>query len=198
VREVWARIEAALRATAPDLLAALPPGASPEAVVATERRLGVEFPADVRESFAIHDGSGGAHTESGVDLLPHDAYGLIGVPMLSLAECVSDWESWLEASEGGRFDDSRANPSGPIRRKWWCRGWVPVTWDGGGDHLCIDLDPAPGGVLGQVIYFSHEEGPLEVVALSWRTYLEEYAADLQAERLWFECGKLVAAEQRHT
>ena len=186
MREVWARIEAVLRATAPDLLAALPAGASSEAVAAAERRLDVELPADVRETYAAHDGSG-------ADILPHVAFGLIGVPLLSLAECISDRERWLGWWEGGSFDDSRADPRGPIRRQWWCRGWVPVTWDGGGDHLCVDLDPDPGGVPGQVIYFSHEVGPLEVVAPSWRAYLERYAADLEAGRLRFEGGELVAA-----
>lgn len=194
MREVWARIEEVLRATAPDVLAILPAGASPAAISAAEDRLGVSLPADVRESYSAHDGSGGAHAGGGADLLPHREYGHVGVPLLSLAECVSDRERWLRAWEAGAFDDSRASPRGPIRPQWWCRGWVPVTWDGGGDHLCIDLDPAPGGgVPGQVIYFSHEEGPLTVVAPSWRAYLEWCAADLEAGRLRFEGGGLVAA-----
>lgn len=189
MRRVWARIEAVLRVAAPDQLAALPGGASLDAIAAAEARLGFALPADVRESYAVHDGSGDT------DVLPHRIMGLIQVPLLSLAEAVRDREMWLGWWDGGSFDHSVADPRGPIRAQWWCRGWVPVTWDGGGDHLCIDLDPAPGGVPGQVIYFSHEVGPVEVVAESWRAYLEGYAADLESGRLRLEGGELVASAE---
>ena len=187
MQEVWARIEAVLLVTAPDRLTALAAGAMPETIAAAETRLGVVLPADVRESYAVHDGSGGS------DVLPHQTMSLVDVPLLSLDAVVRDREMWLGWWEGGSFDDSRTAPRGPIRRQWWCRGWVPVTWDGGGDHLCIDLDPPPGGVPGQVIYFSHELGPVEVIAASWQAYLEEYAAALESGRLRFEDGGLVAA-----
>lgn len=88
VREVWARIEAVLRPNAPNLLAVLPAGASPEAIAAAEQRLGFRFPADVRDSYAVHDGSGGAHDGRRAEILPHYVHGFIDVPMLSLAECV--------------------------------------------------------------------------------------------------------------
>jgi cell wall assembly regulator SMI1 len=166
VHEVWSRVEGVLRATAPDRLAALPAGASPEAIAAVEGRLGLALPDDVRDSYAVHNGSGGA------DVLAHRTMGLIDVPLLSLDEVVRDRRMWLASRRPPGFDDGRAGPEGPIQAVWWNPRWVPVTWDGGGDHLCIDLDPAPGGMPGQVIYFSHEVGPVEVVAGSWRAYLE--------------------------
>ena len=43
-----------------------------------------------------------------------------------------------------------------------------------------------------MIYFSHEEGPLGVVAGGWRAFLEGYAANLAAGRLRFQAGGLVA------
>ncbi|AWM38578.1 SMI1 / KNR4 family protein [Gemmata obscuriglobus] len=186
MRKLWARIKAALRASAPDRLAVLAGGATPEVIADAETRLGVTLPVDVRESYAVHNGSGDA------DVLAHRTMGLIDVPLLSLDAVVRDREMWLGWWEDGSFDDRRADPRGPVRAQWWCRGWVPVTWDGGGDHLCIDLDPASGGVSGQVIYFCHEVGPVEVVAPSWRAYLEGYAADLESGRLRFEGGELVA------
>jgi cell wall assembly regulator SMI1 len=184
---VWSRIEAVLRAAVPDRCAALPVGATPAAIAAAERRLGFALPEGVRESYAVHDGSGGA------DVMPHNVYGLVDVPLLSLEEAIRDRQMWLDFLDRGAFREPR--PRGPIRPEWWNRWWVPVTWDGGGDHLCIDLDPAPGGLAGQVIYFSHEEGPLEVVASSWRAFLAGYAADLETGRLRFDqSGRMIAVE----
>lgn len=188
MREVWARIEAVLRASAPDRDAALPAGASPKTLDLAEECLGFALPEEVRESYLVHDGSGDA------DIMPHTAYGLIGVPHLSLSDAIRDRQMWLGFLDEGGFREP--SPRGPIRRDWWNPRWLPVTWDGGGDHLCIDLDPAPGGVPGQVIYFSHEEGPLEVVADGWREYLERYALDLETDRLRFdESGELIAGEE---
>jgi cell wall assembly regulator SMI1 len=182
VRDVWLRIEAVLQAAAPDLYAALAKvaPATAQAIAAAEDRISLSLPEDVRASYALHDGSGAAC------ILPQ-SYGPLwmnGVALLSLDEVVRDAQMWREF----RFDESnhsRARPDGPIRRTWWNRRWVPVTWDGGGDHLCLDFDPAPGGVSGQVICFSHEIGPVNVVADSWRSYLERVATDLETGRLLF-------------
>ena len=35
----------------------------------------------------------------------------------------------------------------------------------------LDLDPAEGGVRGQIIEFSHEVGPCAVLARSWSEWL---------------------------
>ncbi len=185
MREVWARIEAVLRATAPDRFAALAAGATPEAIGAAETRLGVTLPPDVRESYAVHDGSGE------VDIVPYEIYGLIAVPLHSLAEIVREWQMWQEWRRDGPYHRP-ASPEGPVKADRYNARWVPITWDGGAVNLCIDLDPAPGGVSGQVICLDHLE-PLCVVAEGWRVFLERYAADLEAGRLRFEAGELVAA-----
>ena len=185
MREVWARIEAVLRATAPDRFAALATGATPEAIKAAETRLGVTLPPDVRESYAVHDGSGE------VDIVPYEIYGLIAVPLHSLAEIVREWQMWQEWRRDGTYHRP-ASPEGPVKADRYNTRWVPITWDGGAVNLCIDLDPAPGGVSGQVICLDHLE-PLCVVAEGWRALLERYAADLEAGRLRFEAGELVAA-----
>jgi len=194
VRDVWKRIEAAMRAMALDRFLPLPAGAPADTIAAVEERLGFRLPTEVRESYAVHDGTGGAHGD-GADILPHAAFGLIGVPMLSLDEALQTWEMWMGWRDGGSFDDSRARPQGPVRAEWWSPRWFPVTWDGGGDHLCIDMDPAPGGVVGQVIYVGHEVGPMGVVVTSWRAFLEGFASDLEAGHLRFnEHGELDAVQ----
>jgi molybdopterin molybdotransferase len=45
-----------------------------------------------------------------------------------------------------------------VRSDWWNPCWIPFTHDGGGNHLCLDLDPAAGGAGGQVITLWHDGG----------------------------------------
>jgi cell wall assembly regulator SMI1 len=193
MRDIWQRIKAALRTSAPDLLARLPDGASADDIAAIEARLGFTLPDEVRESYALHDGSGEA------EILPQWSYGRVnGVSLLPLDRVASEREIWVELLDDGDFEGNEATPDGPVKRDWWNRWWVPVTSNGGGDHLCIDLDPAPSGVVGQVIDFSHESGPKSVVAPGLRTFLAAYAADLESGRLRFGADRnLVATDDAY-
>lgn len=175
--DLWRRIESAFARLAPELLMQLPAGASADAIATAEERIGIALPDDVRATFARHDGSGEA------ELFLQNAYEMrpIGVALHSLEDMACDWERW-HGYECGRADYDRDRPDGPIRRKWWNSSWVPFTWDGGGDHLCLDFDPAPGGTPGQVICFSHEIGPVNVVAENWRAFFAQCAADLESGR----------------
>jgi cell wall assembly regulator SMI1 len=53
---------------------------------------------------------------------------------------------------------------------------------GSGNHYCADLDPAPGGHVGQIIWFQHTDGPIRVVASGFADWLRQYAADLEGGR----------------
>lgn len=186
MRQTWARIEAVLRATAPDQLAALAPGATAEVIQAAETSLGVALPPDVRESYTVHNGSGA------VDVLSSELYGLIAVPLHSLDELVREWQLWQEWGRGG--NDRHTSPQGPVKADRYNPRWLPVTWDGGSVNLCIDLDPAPGGVHGQLIYLDHLD-PQRVADDGWRVFLERYAEQLELGRMRFEGGDLIAAAE---
>jgi len=51
--------------------------------------------------------------------------------------------------------------------------------DGGGDSLCLDLAPAEGGTVGQVIAMSHETGDRPVLAKSFAEFLALLAQRLE-------------------
>jgi cell wall assembly regulator SMI1 len=163
---LWNRIETWLAANAPSIRAALASGASVEAIRRAEAKLQVRLPDDVRTSYAIHDGSGFA--------------ALLPFPLLSLQRMIQEWNNWKEWLQTGKFGDAESTPQGPIKTDWWNVRWIPFTHDGGGNHQCIDLDPAPGGEQGQVINFDHEVGATEVLAPSFRAYLATFGADLEA------------------
>lgn len=180
MQEIWARIEAVLRVTEPELLATLAAGATHEAIQEAEARLGVALPPDVCESYSIHNGSG----EFG--LLPSEYYAAVSVPLEplhSLDEIVREWQMWQEWSQKYSSDES-VSSEGPIKFIRHNPRWLPVSWDGGGGNLCIDLDPGPQGVMGQVIYLDHLD-PVCVAAVSWRTFLESFAERLESGRLRF-------------
>jgi cell wall assembly regulator SMI1 len=169
MRDVWDRIEAWLSANAPNVLEGLNSGASEAALQEAEAYLGVAFPADVRESYGIHNGQ------------PRDAPGLTdGGEFLSLERMREEWQLWKDPLDGGDFDGITSEPQEPIRNDWWHPKWIPLTYDGAGNHLCLDLDPAPGGNLGQIITMWHDDGERTVEAPSFRAWLEELVANLES------------------
>ena len=169
IEATWKRIEAWLAANAPPVLASLQAGASAEEIGQLERVLGVTLPDDVKASYRIHDGQGEGSaglTEEG-DLLP-------------LAQIARAWSSWQQLAVAGSFDMAESQPSGPIKTQWWNLRWIPFTHDGSGNHLCLDLDPAPGGTPGQVITMWHDDARRKIVAASFSLWLAHFADQLEA------------------
>ncbi|MEH2143178.1 SMI1/KNR4 family protein [Nostoc sp.] len=76
---------------------------------------------------------------------------------------------------------------------WWSPLWIPLTYDGAGNHDCLDLAPAKGGKVGQIIQMWHDEGERELVASSFQNWLEEYATGLESDQYVFshEYGGIV-------
>jgi cell wall assembly regulator SMI1 len=169
--DIWNRIIAWFAANIPAEHFTFSDGASEEEISAAEARMRVHLPDDVRESYLLHNGT---------DNRPlFECYSLA-----SLAEIIVDWrlsETVLEQEELGLYPSypPPRDPQGPVKRVMWNLGWIPIM-DADGDHVMIDLDPAPGGKIGQVIERSHEVGPLRLIAYSFREFLSNYADDLEA------------------
>jgi cell wall assembly regulator SMI1 len=174
--ENWGRIVAWYEVNTPSGTLRLPPGASPQALDAAEAKLGQRLPDDLRSFYRLHDGLGGSW------LLHYGEF-------LSLDNLVMQW-GWYADME--RTEDP-ADPlyqtkavSGPIKPVWWSSRRLPVT-DNSGDHTMIDLDPAPGGTVGQVITYDHEVGPMRVLAPSFSAWLALIAVALEAGKaIWQE------------
>jgi cell wall assembly regulator SMI1 len=151
----------------------LRPGADAGAVAAAEEAIGLALPAEVRESYLLHDGSD-------FGILPW------GYSLLSLFEVVKTCRMWQGILAEGHWDGAVSEPKGPIKRVHWNPRWVPVAENGGGDYQCLDLDPAVGGSAGQVIDFSHEVGPLCVLAGGFTDWLVSYADGLESGRYRYD------------
>ncbi|MFD0403329.1 SMI1/KNR4 family protein [Kitasatospora sp. NPDC127121] len=168
MQQLWARIEAALERIAPEVAAAMPPGATDGQIRAAEAAMGVQLPPDVRESYRCHDGLPGVLIGLHTALHPLDAM-------------VDDWRE-RSVDAGDPPWDERAE-DGVIRRDVaWSAGWIPFISIGNGDVICIDLDPPTPQRRGQIIDWSHEGWRAGYEAAGLREFLEAFAADLEADR----------------
>jgi uncharacterized protein (TIGR02996 family) len=166
----WARLEAWCQRHHPRLSGVLNPGASAAEIEALERAIGQPLPLDVRESFAIHNGGRGF---------------LFGDDMLTTDSVVGQWRIWRGAEDlNDEFRESTtSHPEGAIELAYSIPGWVPLTDDGGGNHLGVDLTPGPVGTVGQVINFGRDEEHKCVLASGWAEFLADYATFLESGAL---------------
>jgi cell wall assembly regulator SMI1 len=157
-------------------------GASMRRLDALEKALGIYLPADVRESYLLHNGTAGTW------LLYHGEV----MPLGGVEAAWQRYGEWQQDNGYGFGEDWKTGAiNGPIKPVWWNPLRIPVTDNGGGDPIMLDLDPGKGGTRGQVIKFNHEVGPVNVLASSWTEWLSVIADDLEA-------GKYVYLEEAET
>ena len=163
VTEAWAQLEAHLQRTAPAQLVDLNGPAAAADIAALERELGLTLPLAFKECLANHDGQAGR-----ADWL----FG--GDEFLSIARMLAEWRVLTEMARAGEFDSHESSPGAGVKAGWWRPGWLPFTADGAGNHLCLDLDPAPDGRAGQVIEFDHEFGRRNVHAPGFAQWFADF------------------------
>jgi cell wall assembly regulator SMI1 len=130
----------------------------------------------VRESYRIYNGQCGG---------PGIAYGLA---VESLPNCLIHWTHWVDGYErsvkdgsAASFDESCSSfPHDFVRPVYFDRGWIPLTYDSGGNHIGVDLNSGPKGTRGQVIVFGRDDEFHTVLALSWGQFLTDLADELEA------------------
>lgn len=175
MQEVWKRIESWLSTQESELWKGLNPGATDAEIAETEAFLGVTFPEEVRECYRIHNGQ------------QPDAPGLFpGGEFLSLQQICAQWKIWKDLLDRGDLKDSFALPNNLVRDDPWNIAWIPITHNGGGDHYCLDLDPAEGGTVGQTFDFHHDNPEYVVAAPNLTTWLQELADGLESGKYFFD------------
>lgn len=163
MKQQWERLEAWLKANNPALLADLNPPATDAEIRELEQKLGVTLPADFVECLKVHNGQKG-----GADWL------FSGLEFLSSRRILDEWAIWKDLLDGGDFDGAEAEPGAGIKPVWWSPKWIPFTYNGAGDHLCLDLDPSSQGRSGQVITLWHDDGARKKKADSLAQWFAEF------------------------
>ncbi len=169
IQTLWERIDIWFRTKA---LSVWDPsssvGVSEEEIAHAEAALGVTFPDDFKASYRIHDG--------GCPFPPWEK-------AMTLTDIVETWKMLKENWEQGYDEDFPEEPPGPVQSSHWRLKWLPFIWSGyGGEYVCLDLDPAPAGQVGQVILRTHESEPARYIASSFEVWLAAFANDLKARK----------------
>jgi cell wall assembly regulator SMI1 len=173
MKQIWDRIERWAETTKPVARLELAPAAAANSIAALEAAIGQSLPADYKRSLAVHDGQNDKDND-GLTPIGH---------LLSVARSLDEWRIWKDLLDGGEFENSRSKPDEGVRDDWWNPGWIPITHDGGGNHICLDLNPAPGGTRGQLITMIHDDCPRERLALSFADYFAAIADGLETGKL---------------
>jgi len=156
MKEQWYYLEHNLKKSNPSLFEDLAPPATSREIDDLEKQLGVSLPKDFIECLKIHNGQYG-HTE-----------GLFsGLEFLSTTRILAEWSIWKGLFDYGDFNDMKAESDKEINSVWWDTKWIPFTYNGSGDHLCIDLNPTTGGKTGQIITLWHDSGERKMKARSF-------------------------------
>ncbi|HSI62294.1 MAG TPA: SMI1/KNR4 family protein [Candidatus Saccharimonadia bacterium] len=179
IQNLWQRFEAWLLVSAPQAHASLRPGASEAQIEELEKLVGVKFPADIRDSYRLHDGQ----AREGPWLLD-------GRELLSLERIAEEWKVWKDLLDGGDFDGISSDPDEFVRSDWWHPAWIPLSYDGAGNHDCLDMAPTEKGAVGQIIDFWHDDAARSVKATSFTTWLEGLVTGV-------EVGKYAYSEEYH-
>jgi cell wall assembly regulator SMI1 len=156
------------------LLDTLNTGAQPAEIVSLERAIKRTLPDDVRESLSIHNGQ------------PRQLTGFVfGLDLLDCKRIAQEWERWAGlTSYNPDYRDAMASfPQGAVQLDYANPGWIPLTKDGGGNYLGVDLAPGPAGSTGQVINFGRDEELKAVLAAGWGEFLLSYAKFLESGAL---------------
>ena len=158
--DVWGRFEHMLAQHAPELLASLRPPATAEQIEHAQASMGLQLPQDVREAYLRHNGTDKA-------LFPPFCY------WASLTEMAEQLVWAREYDEEMRLE--YPDQYGPPCDFWGTQKvkavagndlWIPLGLSNTSTTVCIDLDPAPQGAIGQLIVDHGMCGPM-----SWRADL---------------------------
>lgn len=146
-----ALLERTLRERIPDAV-----GATEEELAATEARLGVVLPDELKALYRVtrarwEDWDGDYAVADrvfeavGCELLPLEG--------LYLAEPETRPAMWSFAA----MDAVVTLPDAEVQGLVGSPGWIVFGDNGGGDRIAVDLTPGPRGHLGQIILIGHEE-----------------------------------------
>ena len=175
MKKAWQKIESWIKDNHPVMFSTLNAGATTQELIELESAIGINLPEDFKTFLSIHNG------QSWTNLTLFD-----GDKMSSIEDIIRDWQLWEKVLPDIDADcikmygqPQKSIPDKGIKDDWWNSAWVPITADGSGDSYCIDLDPTSEGTHGQIIRMYHDDPGRELIAPSFRSWIEAYVTDLE-------------------
>ncbi len=167
VSESWSHLDAWLQSTPDAIPGGLKAAASDDDIRILEGALGVKLPEELIASLKTHNGQA---DQRGVCFFDETLLDVKGI--------LNEWTCWRDLVVEGAFEGVTSDPDVGVKDDWYNLKWVPLTKDGMGDSVCLDLDPAPGGAYGQVIRVLHDDDRRERVAASYEDWLQWMVMEL--------------------
>ena len=167
--ELWNQFTKWLEANYAEELKELNPPASDKEIAELEKLIESKLPQDFIDLLKVHNGQK-SYTGGLFD----------GSEFLSTQRIADEWNIWKQLLDSGEFDGSTSEPEEGIKDDWWNSKWIPFTYDGAGNHLCIDLDPDVKGNVGQIITMWHDDLPRELEAVGFKVWFESYVSGVIA------------------
>jgi cell wall assembly regulator SMI1 len=171
----WRTIEEVLWENAHSLYRALRKPATDVQIARLAKLVPAKLPRDFVRSLKIHDGMRDSYLGQNRlfdynALLPVTAI-TSEYQMLRRDQAQFGWGGGVAGHDRSIRNDAR-----------WRPGWVPFM-DADGDKLVLDLDPAPGGSVGQVFeWYNNGSTELRVLAPTFGEWLADLAETLSKRR----------------
>ncbi|MCR5890039.1 SMI1/KNR4 family protein [Hymenobacter sp. J193] len=139
-QQLLSRLDTLLQQHRPEYYATLAPPATATELDALEAAFQLKLPTELRQWYGWHNG----HLESKSIFQNHEfIQGNSLAPLSSVAESMRVNCELLAAGEY-------------FMPNWWQTNWVPFLENGGGDHICLDLEGTFTGQPGQVLEQWHD------------------------------------------
>jgi cell wall assembly regulator SMI1 len=175
VASSWRIIEGVLWENAHSLYLALRKPVTDAQLARLTKLIPAKLPRDFVQSLKTHDGLRDSYLGQN-RLFNYNA-------LLPVSAIIAEYAMMCrhQAEYGGEGGQAGNDP-GVRNDARWRPGWVPIM-DADGDKLVLDLDPAPGGTVGQVFEWSSTGStPLHVLAPTFGGWLAGLAEVLSERR----------------
>lgn len=147
-------------------------GVTDKKIASVEKTIGKALPEDFKQFYKVHNGE----IENGQGIL-------LGEEFLSVERIIEEWNIWKDLLDNKEFIEDgvaiESEPDAGIKNNWWNPFWIPFTYDGSGNNICIDLDPSQDGNYGQIIRMWHDDATRELLANNFTEWIRAYTDDLE-------------------
>ena len=196
IRESWDQITQWFEANQPTVIGHLNPPATEAQFAAAEAALGNTLPDEFRQLYDIANGSD-------IDIPGVFENGHWFMPLEHIVEHAGIMKQFVESQPIEDFafwksqvDEGMLMIRGAVKPHTFSPHWIPLTSSNGDVIRYIDLDPAPGGRVGQIIEVDTECASYALIAQSLSALLSRHAARLQSGEVKIEHDCLVDNEDR--
>lgn len=151
------------------------PGASAEEIQAVENNIGVLFPEELKELYQWHNGEKNNYPPN---LFPNYDWFIPLKDVIEYTNTMSEFEQQTSEADfpawKASIEEEIISVRGPVKPVIFTKYRIPFLDSNGDVQICVDLDPAPGGTVGQIIEVYNEACSYQVLARSLPDFLETF------------------------